>query len=383
MSLVFGEREPGRPFTDPSDPIMDWYRDSPPTTDSKYAGGELLEPVIEDLRLLEEASAEPWPDSVKQNAMLLAKAGFWPGEDFLVIPYVGRPKTAGQNAANAQRYGARGVELSAIAKSFAGLARTESGEESVVVLTGPGDLSFKTTDLVKGQVGELEPLDDERLEALGFEHGTVGPIGALTRDATRPVTYLFDQDFINWDTRNPDNKVYLSGGDPSWSIALDIRKLIARATTAPPTYAVRDICERGPDSERVFARHSITLITGDSSQVGGKYSQLLEEFVRGGLIEANAYFDDSSMPRSESLSEPEMGGSGNLDIHHRELTRYVGELLAGLRQARNGRLVAFTSNAANLPSVTERATTVNPELSGRTDLQLVTVQDRSMEILSH
>jgi prolyl-tRNA editing enzyme YbaK/EbsC (Cys-tRNA(Pro) deacylase) len=342
-----------------------------------------LEPAAEALQHIEESYPEPWPDAVRKNAVILTQAGLYPGIDFSVIPYVGRPRTAVQNAENAQRYGARGVELSAIAKSFAGKTTLDWGKhgilEASVILTGPADLKFKTADILPGQIGDLEPIDDEQLERLGLEHGTVNPVGSLSPTPLNPVYYLFDQDFIDPTTRNPDRRVYISGGDPGWSIALDIRKLIAAATMVAPLQAVSDICERGPDSDRVFARHDITLISGDSPQVGARYYEVLEEAVRSGLKEAGAYHGDDSMPNLDLLSRRAMSPTGHVAAHHLEVVQSAQGIVEELPISRQRRLVGFTSNAANLSSIAEP---VSHAVRDRQDLRLVTAHEAVVEYIN-
>lgn len=361
------------------DPTLAWFMGERNTT---YPGGALLESAAEALRQLEASYPEPWPDAVRKNATLLVEAGLEPGLDFSVIPYVGRPRTASQNAANAQRHGARGVELSTIAKSLAGMARLDWAEHDTldvpIILTGPGDLAFKTVDLLPGQVGELQPLDEEQLGKLGFEHGTVSPVGALAPTPLNPIYYLFDQDFINPQTRDPEKKVYISGGDPGWSIALDVRKLITAATLIEPHRAVSDICERGPDLERVFARHNITLISGDSPQVGSTYYTALEDAVRSSLREAGAYFSDASMPDLDLLSRQAMSPTGHLAVHHPEVVRSARDILAELPTSRRQKLVAFTSNAANLNLIVEP---VSHAVRDRQDLRLVTAHEAVLEYI--
>lgn len=353
-----------------TNPTMNWFYNAPATTDQE---GKLLDPAAQALEQAEASSGEPWPEVVRENATLLTRAGLWPGEDFLVIKYAGRPKTAEQNAANAYRHGAKGVEPSAIAKSYAGLATLESGEESLVILTGPSDLEFKTSGILAGQKGELRPAGEEDLESLGFEHGTVGPIGALfARTGDSRAIYLFDKDFIDRDARDPDKKVYVSGGDPAWSIALDIRKLMTAANQCAPFHIVSDICDRGAANERIFARSDITLISGDSALVGSTYQGLLEELVRMELLKRNAYFGDESMPNLDLLSRHAMGGTGSVATHAGEVTDYIERVIKQIPEGPRKRLLAFTSNAANLGSIAGAAVNVAKD---RPDLRVVTTED--------
>ena len=373
MSVTFPDHTVGHgePYRDEA---VEWFLRGPATTDEF---GQITDEASSALALTEAASPDDWPEAVRETALLLTQAGLWPGLDFVVEPYVGNPKTAEKNAGNAMRDGARGVELWNIAVSFAATAKTEGGEDRTVVMTGPGDLRFQTEDVVLGQVGELEPLDKERLEELGFGHGTVSPVGALLKDDD--VTYFFDKDFVDRETRNPDEMVYISGGDTGWAIALDIRKLIARANQFAPAQAVSDICERGSETERLFARHDITLITGDSAQVGSRYQGYLEASVRGSLNEAGTYFGDRSMPNLSLFSDRAMGATGSIETYRQAVVETVARIVGNIPESRTRQLVAFTSNAANLSSVTEL---INAKIEDREDVELVTVQDALEEYIA-
>ncbi len=357
-----------------------WLLKRPPTVNPD---GQLLLQPLTDLHAMREAAGQPWPETVDQNARYLAAKGFWPGRDFVVIPYKtrnknskGEPVTAEQNAASAQRNGALGVELWAIAKSFAGKATLSSGETETVILTGPGDLEFKMSDVLRGQVGELEPLSDDELNSLGFVPGTVSPLKALGavesgwRVPSKPgdPIYLFDRDFLDKQTRNRAKKVYISGGDKGWSIAIDMPKLLVacHGLIGADLIVTSDICQRGPDQERIFPRHDVKLYSGDSAQVGNHYYGVLEATVRSALAEADSYFVDD-MPRLNLNSAPEMGGTGDLSLHEGEIVDFLIRSLRAIPKTGERHLVGFTSNAANSPSFVGKLTTA---LQDRPDIQI-------------
>lgn len=276
------------------------------------------------------------------NAMS-AEEGLRYGVDFFFGRYKGRPQSVEQNALTAVYQNRQGVEVWRIMKSIAFV--TGSGEVILVHLRGDRQINVKL--LAAALDLQEDNLRVAELPTFGLEHGTVNPFSQLSGSKTR---HVFDEDLIGGHNCPRDAIVLTSSGDARIYVAIDIRGYVTAASKSDPDCRVCDVSQFEKEVSRIFVRHPIEIVGGDSGIDTLRFAETILLAARSSLERQGAYFGDRSMPNIRISSDPELAGSIDALAYGAQLRRHVRDIVIRIREDRKrsserAPIVTFSSMA--------------------------------------